>query len=315
MKLIDRRPALSTGAGALIAGFALFVSACGDGGSTPDAAVALPEAGAEAALDTPFCTSKTALPGVTDLSGTWVVRAEGALRVNAPIVGDMRQRMVLTFLVSIDQQGADVVVDGRYCNRAQLSEPGALTQIQIPEPWAHTETPLYRTGTFAVGAEGFPVLSLPTLSEGMGAHLSSATEALPTSASDPRVYDQDNDGKPGITVVLNGASLSGSLYAVQLQTTSIRAIAVTPERVEGALAFTSQQTVLGSDPDNLAALYAMGTSGADPVLCNSSFVMVKIADRPSIDGGITVDAGASVDGGGSGITCEWVRANETALFP
>jgi len=118
---------------------------------------------------------------------------------------------------------------------------------------------------------------------------------------DPRVYDQDNDGNPGVTVILTGTALSGSLYAVQFQTTAISAVAVAPDRMEGALTFTSAQTVLGSDPTNLASLYKLGgESKADPVICNSSFVMVKVADAPVADGGA--------------IACEWVRANETALF-
>jgi hypothetical protein len=143
----------------------------------------------------------------------------------------------------------------------------------------------------------------------------SAVATLPTSATDPSVVDEDGDGHPGITVNLNGALVSGSLYTVQEQTTSVRAIAVAADRVEGSLAFSSIQSVLGSSPASLsdpttlvgAALTKPGTTHPDPTPCNSSFAMVKIADASA--GGVD---GGSVDGGT--VSCVWVRANEDQLF-
>jgi hypothetical protein len=111
--------------------------------------------------------------------------------------------------------------------------------------------------------------------------------------------------------------------------------------VEGSLAFSSIQNVLGSDPASLtdpnslvgAALTKPGTTSPDPTLCNSTYVMVKIAGAPGggvdggdVDGGDVdggdVDGGdvdgGGVDGGGvdggGGVSCEWVRANEASLF-
>jgi hypothetical protein len=282
----------------------LILAACGGGSSSsPDAALpSAPDVVGEAATAGEFCTSKPPVTSVTDLSGMWVVRATGAIIVDAQIIGIMRQQMVLTLLVNITQQGTDLIVDGRYCNRKQVSDPGALTQVIIPDAWAHTETLMHRTGTFAVGeTEGFPVLTFPRMAEAMGAVLTPPSEDLPTRADDPRVIDQDNDGKPGITVVLSGIGLSGALYAAQLLTTKVRAIAVAVDRVEGALTFTSAQNVLDSYPSQLKDLYEKGgKSGADPVVCNSGFTMVKLTNAPGIDGG--------------GVTCEWVRDNSVTLF-
>lgn len=313
----------------LVGLLACGLAACGSGdGSKPDSALpvtpdgsGLPEAAvvsdAPVALDTTggseagvpeagspaggYCTSKPALANATDLTGTWVVRVIGAIVVKAPIIGMVHQQIVLTLLVDVAQQGTNVVADGRYCNRQQKSEPGALTQVIIPDAWAHTETPIQRPGTYTVGSDGTPVVVFTTIPETMGAVLASpGTDTLPTAADDPRVIDQDNDGNPGITVSLTGLSLSGQLYAVQRQITSFTGIPVSPDRIEGAVTFTTEQNVVGSNPSNLADLYAQGgQSGADPTACSSTFTMVKLADA--------VDGGAAV-------TCEWVRANETTLF-
>jgi hypothetical protein len=156
-----------------------------------------------------------------------------------------------------------------------------------------------------------------------GAVIDPAVETLPTSATDPRVIDEDGDGHPGITVTLSGSLVSGSLYSAQEQTTSALAIAVAPDRVEGVLTFFSTQNVLGSNPASLsdpsslvgAALTKPGTTSPDPTACNSTIVMVRIAAAPG--GGSVVDGG-DVNGGGvdgGAVSCEWVRANQDSLFP
>jgi hypothetical protein len=278
------------------------------------------EAGAgEVQSASPFCTGKTAVGTVTDLTGTWVARIAGAQVVKAPLVGVMHNQTVLYLLLDITQQGSTLTADGRYCDRIQVNGPGSLAPITIPNAWAHTETPVHRTGTFATGAEGYPVLRFIPVTEVIGALLALPTDPLPTTASDPRVIDEDNDGNPGITIVLSGQalSLSGSIYAVQSQTTAIDAIAVAPDRLEGALTFSTAQNVLASNPDTLAILYSQGSSGADPIVCNSSFAMVKIGEAPAVIGGGAIDGGGmdGGTGGASATSCDWVRANEATLFP
>jgi len=302
----------------------VLVAGCGSsgGGSNPDAPVAASEAGMqEAGLPLPYCTAKPALASVTDLSGTWVARVTGSQIVNAPIVGAIANQNVFYLLVTISQNGAAVAVNGHYCDRAQINAPGTMVPVVIPDAWAHTEKVVSRTGIFAPGADGYSILNLPSVTEIAGALLNAPTDPLPTTASDPRVIDEDNDGHPGITVRLSGQSFAGSLYSVQQQTTAIHAIAVAPDRLEGTLAFTSKQVVLASDPATIAVLYAQSTTSPDFVTCNSGVVLVKVGDATGIDGGV-VDGGAidagDVDGGagqGSSVSCAWVRANETVLFP
>ena len=303
---------------------AAFSAGCGGGGSSPDAqttdtATVLDDGAQETAgAVLPYCTLKPALAGVADLSGTWVARFAEAQVTSAPFVGVMHTQYIAHVLLTIAQSGSDVVADGRYCDRALVnpSKTSNLATAVIPDAWAHTETPVHRTGSFTVGLDGASIFALAEYTEIIGAVLANPEDPLPTSIDDLRIIDQDGDGKPGITIVLTGIE-TGSLYSVQRQVTSANAIAVAADRVEGALAFTSEQNVLGSDPDNLAGIYAAGKTSTDPEPCNSTFVMVKIANAPAVEGsavdGSAVDGGEPVDGGGFG--CEWVRANESALFP
>jgi hypothetical protein len=315
--------------------FATLGAACGGGGANPDAQMGEAAAGAqEAGTSSPYCTSKPAVASVTDLSGTWVMRLIGSQVVSPGFVAAFKTQTVFYILMTIKQTGTTVVADGHYCDRTEIDPPTSLAPVVIPDQWAHTEKVVNRTGTFAPGSDGLSyVLDFPQLTEVAGANIDPANQSLPTHADDLGVIDEDGDGHPGITVNLNGQLISGSLYSVQEQKTSVVAIAVAPDRVEGALAFWSTQNVIGSNPLSLSdptslvgqALTKPGAYSSDPILCNSTFAMVKVADAlagSAADGG-DVDAGAidagevdsgAVDGGGAS-ACAWVRANEAVLFP
>ena len=111
------------------------------------------------------------------------------------------------------------------------------------------------------------------------------------------MIDSDNDGQPGISVGLSGR-ITGTLRSVQRQATALRGLAVATDRIEGGMAFESDQTIIASEPAVLKALYASSTATTDPAACSSTFVMVKVSDA--------ADAGV--------VTCAWVRDNEAALL-
>jgi hypothetical protein len=292
----------------------LSVAGCGSSssGSNPDASAGEAAVTPETQSALPFCTAKPSLASVTDLSGTWVARVAGSQIVAAQVVGAVQTQSLSYLLLTITQRGSELVADGRYCDRATINpaKTSNLASVVIPDAWAHTETPVRRSGTFSARPDGVRILALPPVTEIVGAVLAAPGDPLPTKIDDATVIDQDGDGIPGITIVVSGI-VNGSLYAVQEQVTSFSAIAVAADRVEGVLAYASNQNVLASDPPSLAQYYA-GATSPDPEVCNSSFVMVKIADATAVDGG-AVDGGA-VDGGGA-VNCAWVRANEMALFP
>jgi len=194
------------------------------------------------------------------------------------------------------------VANGVYCDRAEIDQPSSRVTVVMPDKWAHTQKVVNRSGTLAMGAGGISVLNFGPLVELAGAVPGPDTDALPTTVTDPRVIDEDQDGNPGITINITGL-VTGSLYSVQRQVTSIAAIPVAPDRFEGVLSFISDQKVLDSNPVLLTTLYATALATTDPTPCASTFAMVKVAEAEA-----AVDAGPAV-------SCEWVRQHETALFP
>jgi hypothetical protein len=246
-----------------------------------------------------YCTDKTALPSVTTVSGTWVIRALASQQVQA-LGTTLHPQTLFYILATMTQSGSTVVADGTYCDRAEIDQPGSLVRVIVPDKWAHTEKVMKRSGTLAVGAGGIPVLAFPPLVELAGAVPGPDTDQLPTTADDPRVVDEDLDGNPGITINVTGV-VSGSIYSVQRQVTSVAAIPVAADRFEGALTFVSEQKILASNPSSLLPLYSSATAYSETTPCASTFAMVKVAE-----------VGAA---GGAGLDCAWVRSNEAALFP
>jgi len=279
-----------------------MLAGCGSGATTP----ATPDAGsgADSACITeqavpPLCTTNPVSPSVTDLSGTWVLELIGAQTVTAPTYSNpFHLKSIGVILVQVTQTASDVGVAGHYCDRIQHDDPANPAKVVVLPAWGHLAFPFQRSGTFADNGSGQLELTLPTAIEVAGANLAdSACDALPTDPNDPRVVDIDNDGFPGLTVDLTGNILSGSLMSVQRQATALHGVAVAADRIEGGMTYESDQSVVESDPSNIKALYQFSKASADPAVCASSFVMVKVPDA---------DAGA--------VDCDWVRTNEGTLL-
>jgi hypothetical protein len=87
--------------------------------------------------------------------------------------------------------------------------------------------------------------------------------------------------------------ISGTVYSVQRESTTLTGVPVGAERVEGGMGYASDQTLLETVPATIKTLYSAAKATTDPAPCSSTFAMVKVAD--------------SAD-------CAWVRANQATLF-
>jgi hypothetical protein len=245
------------------------------------------------------CTSKPALASAPDLSGIWLLETLGAQVVTAQgYAQPFHIKSVSVILAQVLQTGNAVTFAGQYCDRIQQDDPGNPVKVVIPDAWRLTPSLYERSGTFAADEAGTWTLKMPAYVEVFGARLSDpACESLPVDPTDSRMVDDDNDGAPGISVQLSGLVL-GSLRSVQRQSTALTGLLVDTTRIEGGMAYLSDQSVVDSIPTGIKALYAASKSFADPADCASTFVMVKVPDGTS---------GGEVD-------CAWARANEAALL-
>lgn len=89
-------------------------------------------------------------------------------------------------------------------------------------------------------------------------------EALPMDVADPRVFDQDNDGHPGMTVRVEIMGLiSGEVYVVQRNRNRLVGTVVSPGFIQGTIEWETEQVVLGASSPFLVS-GGQGSPDPDP---------------------------------------------------
>ncbi|HOW50455.1 MAG TPA: hypothetical protein PLV42_00260 [bacterium] len=118
------------------------------------------------------------------------------------------------------------------------------------------------------------------------------TDPLPTDKNDGRIFDQDEDEKPGMTVNCNGTIIGGDGWMATIQRTVNNMVGETKDdtHIEGALIWESEQVVLDASSNTL-----MSEKTVEPDLAKSGFKMVRLVDQ--------------------NWTCAEIVANEETLFP
>jgi hypothetical protein len=237
-----------------------------------------------------LCVSGTPSPDVTDVSGHWAFQTVGSQVVQAPgFAQPFHTRVISLLLVDLTQTGKDVTMKASYC--AQSVDTDSVVKTVLPDAFVKSLAAYTRSGTYEVTG-GVGHFKSPDFPEVLGAKLSDdMNDALPTDPTDNRVFDQDNDGHPGLTVKLTGL-IDGEAYVVQRLISSYDGAAVTKDHLQGKLGFSSEQVILDSQP--AAIKNAQPTGSPDPVACDSHFDASRLP--------------ASAD-------CQYVVNNAGTLFP
>ncbi len=223
-----------------------------------------------------------------ELTGRFAYRELRTLLVSLPGYAEPLPTAIENILlVDQVQSGADVTLTSTFCSHT-IEDEKLPAHITVPATFVASLPPFTREGTISATGD----YDLPTFFRLEGVNLTNVeAEALPETSDDARVYDQDNDGKPGLTLIVTGL-VDGEMYVIERSSTALSGKAISSDVVEGALTVSSEQVVLGSDPTNLKDLTKPGV--ADPTECASYFRMVRIADDAD---------------------CAFVTANKGTLFP
>lgn len=151
------------------------------------------------------------------------------------------------------------------------------TTTSFPDAFVETMPVRERTGTLSsatTGAslEGGPYVDL------VGVELEDpAGDDLPDDPDDDSVIDQDGDGNPGVTVLIDQAWLGeGEAYVAQRNVTTYDGVVVSTDRVEGYLDATTEQQIL--DASTWWLLLDAPPPEPDPDPTHSYFVMQQVDD-------------------------------------
>jgi len=183
--------------------------------------------------------------GGLNLTGTWAQRNCQNEHYQTTLGGGDGTRVSIA-LITLTQTGLTVTESAKVCDLRVPPITG--TQVTFPAAAINSIPQINTTKTLdkdAVGAKyetgTDPLIQLVAWNPSSNP----ASEALPTVPTDPRVYDQDSDGKPGATVLIDAGILGrGELYVVARAVMNLTGTVKSPTEISGTMHFTSEQVTL-----------------------------------------------------------------------
>lgn len=192
------------------------------------------------ALASPAQAQQDALP---DLGGTWAQVQVTTGVSKLPVVGTVKSVTTALILLDIKQNGENLTLEEKICDIRITSSVERVRTI-VPRKFTQAASGQTRKGRVWMD-NGRARYMQDKHVVVLGAKLAnSKKDALPDDPDDARVYDQDRDGKPGMTVHVEGI-VNGHIYLVQRGWNKLDGN-IDGDRMKGFIRWDSEQTVLDS---------------------------------------------------------------------
>lgn len=182
-------------------------------------------------------------PTLPDLSGTWAQLQVTSSVARVPVIGEMHSQTTSLLLYRATQKDDTVSARQEICDIKMSSESKRVHTI-IPPSFRKAASGTQRTAKLAWSNGKLTFVQEPTTIV-LGAKLDNTSrDALPEEDDDRRVYDQDGDGNPGVTIQIRGL-LDAELFLVQRGWNKLIGT-VTQDGIDGMMRWDSEQNVIGS---------------------------------------------------------------------
>lgn len=209
---------------------------------------------------------------IPDLNGTWVMLQVYPRIAVLPLVGESFQTSYVVQRVDIQQDEDLLTMTDSYCFTF-IEDTSLLATTEIPAAFMAALRPDPREATLGDN-DGEITFIQERYIEVRGAILDDEIiDALPIDPDDPRVWDQDEDGFPGMTVNVNLLGfIEAQIYVVQRVQYALSGMVTSEDRIEGSIEWSDEQVVLAATN---SLLMADSTGYPDPDLSKHRFVMIR----------------------------------------
>jgi hypothetical protein len=208
-----------------------------------------------------------------DLSGSWAQLQVTSSLSSVPLIGAVTLKTLTVLRLEAQQRGLDLTVTFEPCTvESESSTP--FFRVIFPEAFVKNMGIAIKPARLEPSGDGFRFFQ-PQFTQVRGVRLQDPEkDPLPTDPNDPRIFDQDNDGKPGMTIRVNVLGfLEGEIYIIQRDWNSLRSTVLTPTIIDGLIEWGSDQVVIGaSNP----LLQSQSENTPDPKPENSYFRTTRI---------------------------------------
>lgn len=186
----------------------------------------------------------------TDISGVWAQLHVSSASSPFSLDGETASTTVTTWRLVMEQRGTDVLIHGTVCSVDIITQSTVVTTV-VPDALVSSLEKSFLTASVGLDERGALRFYQPPYTEVRGARLADPVlDELPDDPEDPRVIDQDGDGKPGVTVRVTGL-VAGELYIVQRRTNELLGRVHDRETIDGLMIWNNEQSTLGSDNPTL----------------------------------------------------------------
>ncbi|MDD5220504.1 MAG: hypothetical protein PHV11_08055 [Candidatus Bipolaricaulis sp.] len=181
-----------------------------------------------------------------NLTGRWAFLQVTSQIGAVPMVGERTRTTASFALVDIAQDALAASGVETACF-TKIDYGTSLVAMEIPEAFVLSMRAAEWTATLESSEVGAR-FERPWATSVNGAQLvDPENDPLPTEADDPRVVDQDGDGKPGLTVrIVVMGLIGGEVYVVQRDRSRLVGVVSSPDAIDGLVEWTSEQSVLGA---------------------------------------------------------------------
>lgn len=237
-------------------------------------------------------------PVSADVLGSWAMVQ--VLTTSLSIAGAQasENRIMTLSLTTIEAADSGFMLAEEVCsititNIAGVCGEASLVTTEVPEAYVASLSYAARPMSLNESA-GALLVEAPRVVRLKGVALDDPIhDALPEDVTDPGYFDQDGDGKPGMTLrFIQPGMVVGELYVGQRDWTEMSGEVLGAGLIQGLVAWGSEQVVLGSNPLSLLQTSPQSAPASDPE--KSDFTMVRV---------------------GAAMTCGELVAAATTLFP
>jgi len=161
---------------------------------------------------------------------------------------DMKTLIISYGFTDLSQEGGELVATESFCSSEHRSDQPI--DVQLSDTATQAIRPVPTPVTLTV-VDDLARVARPETPTGIGVDLADpANDPLPTDPADPRIADDDGDGKPGVTATVSvGDSLQAEIYLARREIFAY----LVDEQADGSLVGTvsdhSEQLVIGASND------------------------------------------------------------------
>jgi hypothetical protein len=206
------------------------------------------------------------------LSGIWVMAQRTTNVARVPVVGEIYATSEIITLHPLHHERDRLFGTGRLCGMELDSGSRWVSTSLLPAAQARLPQPVVDARLGLDGA-GNVTLRQDRRVVVVGARLHNPNfDPLPRLPSDPAVFDEDRDGRPGMTVQIGGI-VPGRIYVAQRSWTELSGRMVARDGFAGQLRFGNEQVILHATSQRLRT-----PPPTRPVLAHSWFRMQRLSD-------------------------------------